>query len=112
MVRNSEQNLIVFQKEPNDPEKGLPVRVYNLNRFLIESGFLKAGKRHGEWITYRDRVLDTDSWLLLRKKVRYENGKKEGIAVAYYKDQSQRGLALYRDDKLIAGDGCAREFYE
>ena len=43
----------------------------------------------------------------LLKKESYANGKKEGLSISYNRDQSEAGIALYRNDILIAGHGCA-----
>ena len=100
----------MFQREFYDPEKGCPVRVYNENGFLLESGFLKDRRKHGTWFTYRENVQDVDSWLSLLKKESYVNGKKEGLSISYNRDQSEAGIALYRNDILIAGHGCTNGF--
>ena len=100
----------MFQREFYDPEKGFPVRVYNQYGFLIASGFLKDRRKHGTWFTYRENVQDADSWLSLLKKESYLNGKKEGLSISYNRDQSEAGIALYRNDILIAGHGCANGF--
>ncbi len=99
-----------MQREFYDPKKGTPVRIYNQNCFLLESGFLKDGTKHGTWYTYRENVQDVDSFLSLWKKESFVNGKREGISISYNRDQSEAGIALYRNDILIAGHGSAQGF--
>ena len=104
------EKKIVVQREFYDPKRGTPVRVYNQNGFLLESGFLRDGMKHGTWYTYRENVNDLDTWLSLWKKESFLNGKREGISISYNRDQSEAGIALYRNDILIAGHGCAQGF--
>ena len=52
------EKKIVVQREFYDPKMGTPVRVYNQNGFLLESGFLRDGMKHGTWYTYRENVND------------------------------------------------------
>ena len=73
---------------------GTPVRVYNQNGFLLESGFLRDGMKHGTWYTYRENVNDLDRWLSLWKKESFLNGKREGISISYNEDQCEAGIAL------------------
>ena len=84
--------------------------MYNQNGFLLESGFLRDGMKHGTWYTYRENVNDLDIWLSLWKKESFLDGKREGISISYNEDQCETGIALYRNDILIAGHGCARGF--
>ena len=84
--------------------------MYNQNGFLLESGFLRDGMKHGTWYTYRENVQDVDSLLCLWKKESFLNGKREGISISYNRDQSEAGIALYRNDILVAGHGCAQGF--
>ena len=109
-MRTSNKKKTVVQREFFSPAKGVSVRVYSQNGFLLESGFLKHGKKHGTWFTYREYVHDLDPWLSLSKKESFINGKREGISVAYNKDQSETGIALYRNNILIAGHGSACGF--
>ena len=64
--------------------------------------------KHGTWYTYRENVNDLDTWLSLWKKESFLNGNREVISISYNRDQSEAGIALYRNDILIAGHGCAR----
>ena len=82
--------------------------MYNQNGFLLDSGFLNDGMKHGTWYMYRGNVQDIDSLLSLLKKESFTNGKREGTSINYIRDQSEAGIALYRNDILIAGHGCAR----
>ena len=66
--------------------------------------------KHGTWYTYREIVEDIDFWLSLGKKESFVNGKREGISIIYNGDHSEAGIALCRNDILIAGHGCARGF--
>ena len=84
--------------------------MYNQNGFLLESGFLRDGMKHGTWYTYIENVNDLDTWLSLWKKESFLNGKREGISISYNRDQSEAGIPLYRNDILVAGHGCAQGF--